>query len=171
MVMFRFPSPLDFYSGQFKQVSGSFSFGDDLSATHATGKLTVNTNSITMGDEDLDLSLVDRTFLASSQYPQSTFTIERFSTDSPSLAFGSLMLGVLEGHFFLKGKTIPIKAATEIEPVINADGEPRLLIRANWQINVRNFDIAEADGPEPAKHTVIIDTNYQLHPMPASKTP
>jgi hypothetical protein len=50
----------------------------------------------------------------------------------------------------------------EFEPIIDDSGKPRLLIRATFNIDLRVFKIEGADGPAPARHTLIFDVNFIL---------
>ena len=61
---------------------------------------------------------------------------------------------------------MPLAAPAEFEPVIGADGRPRLIVRTAFGIDLRNFDIEGADGPEPARYTLLFDINLQFEPKP-----
>ena len=51
---------------------------------------------------------------------------------------------------------------TEIEPILGEDGKPRLLIHGTFKIDLRTFNIEGADGPAPARHTLLFDLNFIL---------
>ena len=63
---------------------------------------------------------------------------------------------------------MPLAAPAEFEPVIGADGRPRLIVRTAFRIDLRDFDIEGADGPAPARYTVKFDVNLAFEPKPAS---
>ena len=52
----------------------------------------------------------------------------------------------------------------EFEPVLGEDQTPMLLIRTEFKIDLRTFDIEGADGPEPVRHTLLFDVNFVLKP-------
>jgi hypothetical protein len=70
------------------------------------------------------------------------------------------------GYPLPKGTSVPLAVVAEFEPVIGADGGPRLLARSAFQIDLRTFDIEGADGPEPAKYTLLLDVNLKRKPVP-----
>jgi hypothetical protein len=107
MIQFRFPAPLDNYSGE---------------VTSATGEFSLAKNLIIEG----------------------------------------LTPAFVTGIFTLKGKSVPLNMKSEFEPIIAEDGKPRLLIRGAFNIDLRFFNIESADGPAPAKHTVLLDLNFIL---------
>jgi hypothetical protein len=51
---------------------------------------------------------------------------------------------------------------TQIEPIMDADGRPRLLVNGSFKIDLRTFNIEGADGPAPARHTLVFDLNLIL---------
>lgn len=163
-IMYRFPAPLDNYTGVVSGVSGNFTFGSGLSIEGSKGKIIADPKTIVMGDPDLDSALQTSVFLHTKKYPESTFVIESMSSEDESIAFGRMATGSVTGTFTLKGKEVPLTAAFEIEPIVSAEGQPKLLMRGRFTIDVLEFDVESADGPAPANHTLIFDVNLQLKP-------
>ena len=86
-----------------------------------------------------------------------------FGDDRP-LNYGHLSPAAVAGDFTLKGTTRPLELAMEMEPVIGVDGEPRLLARGRFRIDLAEFDIEGTDGPEPARNTLVFDLNLAFRP-------
>ena len=169
MIQFRFAPPLDNYAGEVKAGRGILNLPASLVLENAAGHIEVDTRSaITMGDPVLDEAIQGSMLLGTRNHPQSRFTIESLSSDGRPIAFGRLSPAQITGTFQLKGKSMPLAAPAEFEPVIGADGRPRLIVRTAFRIDLRDFDIEGADGPAPARHTVKFDVNLAFEPRPAS---
>ncbi len=167
MIQFRFAAPLDNYAGEVKTGHGILNLPASLVLENAAGHIEVDTRSaITMGDPVLDEAIQGSMLLGTRNHPQSRFTIESLSSDGRPIAFGRLSPAQITGTFQLKGKSKPLAAPAEFEPVIGADGRPRLLVRTAFRIDLRDFDIEGADGPAPARHTLQLDVNLAFEPKP-----
>jgi polyisoprenoid-binding protein YceI len=164
MVQFRFPAPLDNYSGEAKKGSGEFELSENLNSSGAKGSVVIDTRSVTMGDPDLDKVIQSSLILNTKEYPVSKFTIEKGNSESQTLSYGSSTPVVYQGMFTLKEKSVPLTATVEIEPVLGDKGEPFLIIRGGFEINLKDFMIDGPDGPEPANHTLLFDVNFTLAP-------
>ncbi len=163
MIQFRFPAPLDNYAGEVTSGKGEFIFPANLHLNGATGYIEVDTgNSITMGDPVLDEAIRGSIMLNTKVHPTSKFIIESVSSENRPIAFGQQTAAQIRGQFTLKGKTMPLTSMAEIEPIIADDGKPNLLIRSTFEIDLRTFKIEGADGPAPARHTLLFDANFRL---------
>jgi hypothetical protein len=137
MIQFRFPAPLDNYAGEV-----------------TAGK----------GEPVLDEAIRGSVMLYSRRYPTAKFMVESIKANGQSIAYGRLTPASVSGTFSLKGKSVPLTSKAEFEPIIGENGQPNLLIRGIFKIDLRVFDIAGADGPAPAKHTLLFDVNFILIP-------
>ena len=164
MVQFRFPAPLDNYSGEATKGSGEFILPENLNPSGAKGFVVIDTRSVTMGQRDLDKVIQSSLILNTKEYPVSKFVIEKGSGENQTLQYGKQTPVVYQGTFTLKGKTVPLTATMEIEPVLSNKGEPLLIIRGGFEINLNDFMIDGPDGPAPANHTLLFDVNYTLAP-------
>ena len=163
MIQFRFPAPLDNYAGEVTSGKGELIFPANLHPNGATGYIEVNTgNSITMGDPVLDEAIRGSIMLHTKAHPTSKFIIEAVSSEDRPIAFGQQTATQIRGQFTLKGRTVPLTSMAEIEPIIADDGKPNLLIRSTFEIDLRTFKIEGADGPAPARHTLLFDANFRL---------
>ena len=163
MIQFRFPAPLDNYAGEVTAAKGEFSLAENLIVDGATGFIEIDTgNSITMGDPRLDEALGGSMLLYTKKFPTAKFVVKTITSDGRPIAYGHLTPAAVAGTFTLKGKSISLSTKTEFEPVIGADGKPRLLIRGAFEIDLRTFNIEGADGPAPARHNLLLDLNFVL---------
>jgi hypothetical protein len=159
----QIPAPLDNYAGEVKSGRGGLSLSKNLMVESAEGFVEIDTRgTITMGDPLLDEAIQGSMILYSKKFPAARFDIEKISGDGQPIAYGRLSPAVVGGKFSLKGKSVPLTAITEIEPVMTEDGQPRLLVRGAFKIDLRTFDIEGADGPTPARHTLVLDLNFIL---------
>jgi polyisoprenoid-binding protein YceI len=163
MIQFRFPAPLDNYAGEVTSGKGEFIFPANLHTNGAKGFIEVDTgSSITMGDPVLDEAIRGSIMLNTKTHPTSKFVIESVGSENRPIAFGQQTAAQIQGLFTLKGKTVPLTSMAEIEPVIADNGKPNLLIRSTFKIDLRTFQIEGADGPAPARHTLLFDANFKL---------
>jgi len=164
MVQFRFPAPLDHYSGEAKKGSGEFELPENLNPSGAKGFVVITLHSVTMGDPDLDKVIQSSLILNTKEYPVSKFVIEKGNSEKQTLNYGSPTPAVYQGTLNLKEKSVPLTATVEIEPVLGDKGEPLLIIRGGFEMNLKDFMIDGPDGPEPANHTLLFDVNFTLTP-------
>lgn len=160
MIIFRFPAPLDNYSGEVTSATGELLLPKKYRLEGARGFVEVNTGiAVTMGNAALDEAIRGSIMMNSKNYPTSRFDIESISGDGRPIGYGRLSPTIIKGDFFLKGKRKSIAARGEFEPVVGVDGLPRLLLRGSFRINLLEFQIEGADGPAPARNTVLFDIN------------
>ena len=167
LIQFRFQAPLDNYAGEVKAAQGHLALPAGLELENTAGAIEIDTRSaITMGDPILDEAIQGVALLNARQFPRAAFDIESISSDGRPIAYGQLSPAAVRGTFMLKGKSMSLAAPAEFEPVIGADGRPRLIVRTAFGIDLRDFDIEGADGPEPARYTLLFDVNLQFAPKP-----
>lgn len=130
----------------------------------ATGWVTADPGSVTMGDGGLDDVLGGRAFLDVQRYPESAFTINTIRSHGNPLAYGRMSPASVEGIFTLKGRKTPLSVTMEMEPVFGPDNRPLLLARGVFDIDLDMFGIEGADGPSPANRTLVFDLFLQFRP-------
>ena len=163
MIQFRFPAPLDNYTGEVFAAKGELTLPQSLMASGATGSIEIDTTtSITMGDPRLDEAIRGSMMLYTKKFPTSKFVVASIASDDQPIAYGRLTPAIVTGAFTLKGKSVPVTSKTEFEPVVGEDGNPRLVIQGAFNIDLRVFTIEGADGPEPARHTLLFDVYFIL---------
>ena len=164
LVQFRFPAPLDQYAGEVKRISGNLALGAKGLLSGLKGSMRADMHSVTMGNAILDEALGGSQILDSRKYAEAAFVLDRVEAAAQPLAFGRLLPARLHGILSLKGRHVPVSAAAQLEPILTEAGAPRLLMRGGFQIDLRDFHIEEADGPEPARHTLLLDFNFIFTP-------
>ena len=164
MVQFRFPAPLDQYTGEVKQGNGKFRLAEGKTLNGADGFVEMDPATVTMGVEDLDEVLQGSLFLDTDDHPAARFEVESVSGDGRPVEYGHLSPAAVSGTFHLKGTSKPMQVVMEMEPVIGEEGKPRLLARGRFRIDLTEFDIEGADGPEPARNTLVFDVNLAFRP-------
>ncbi len=157
MIQFRFPAPLDSYSGEVKTVRGKLTFPPDLTPAQAQGFLEVDVASVTMGEPSLDKQLQDKSMLAGRSFPQARFDVQHVSAEAEPIRFGHLSTGKISGTFTMKGKAIPLDLLMDLEPILGDDNQPRLVLRGAFEVDLTTFEIQGADGPVPQRHTLQFD--------------
>ena len=163
MIQFRFPAPLDNYAGEVKSGRGELFLSQNRLVSGAQGFVEIATRgNITMGDPRLDEAIQGSIMLYSKKFPAARFDIEKISGENQPISYGRLSPAFVTGKFTLKGKSIPLTSMTQIEPVMDEDGRPRLLVSGSFKIDLRTFNIEGADGPAPARHMLLFDLNLIL---------
>jgi len=162
VIQFHFQAPLDHYRGEVTRYDGRIDLAENRHLEGATGWMTADPRSVTMGDGSLNTVLMGDVFLDVQRYPEAAFTIKTIRSDGNPLAYGRMSLASVEGFFTLKGRRTPLSLTMEIEPVIGADNRPMLLARAMFDIDLVMFGIEGADGPPPANRTLVFDLFLQF---------
>ena len=161
-LIFRFPSPLERYSGEVSRLSGTLTLPEGRALVGADGKLEARTASVTMGEDSLDQAIHTK-MIYIAKFPDSHFELDRFLPDTESLAFGRAARFSAEGRFTLMGHEVPIFVRGDVEPVTDEEGEPRLRIRAAFELRLAvPFGIAGPDGPAPANDTLKFYLDFQM---------
>ncbi len=164
-VLFHFPAPLDGTAGRADTVLGHLVLGANNRLEGASGKLVVETNSISLGVDDLDDVVRSKAMLDVEQYPQASFSLDGLRSQEGQLAFGEQARTVLFGRFEMKGRTLPIEVSALWEPIVNAAGEPRLLVDGAFSIRLKEtFGINGPDGPSPQRDTLLFHFALELVP-------
>ncbi|MEO1365825.1 MAG: YceI family protein [Acidobacteriota bacterium] len=166
-LLFRFPPPLERYSGEVGDISGQLLLRtkDDLNG--ASGFIVARTGSVTMGEDALDEAILTKMIFA-SRFPEARFDLESASTEE-ALAFGRISRLVAQGTFTMMGIDIPLEVRAQLEPVIGEDGDPRLQVQAGFEMRLKSpFGIEGPHGPAPANDTLDFHLNVLLEPDPES---
>ena len=163
MIQFRFPAPIDNYAGEVFAAKGELRLPQSLMASGATGSIEIDTTtSITMGEPRLDEAIRGSMMLYTKKFPTAKFEVDSITSDDQPIAYGRLTPAIVTGTFTLKGRSVPLTSKTEFEPVVGEDGNPRLIVSGAFNIDLRVFTIEGADGPEPARHTLLFDVYFIL---------
>lgn len=163
-LLFRFPPPLDRYSGEVGELRGAFRLAEDRSLAALDGWIEADAASVTMGDAMLDDAIHSK-MLHADEHPAARFEITEVDADRAPLAFGQPFPLVARGVFQMAGREIPLRVRGQIEPVVGADGAPRLRVEATWNLRLRDpFGIEGPDGPTDARDTLVFHFAALLRP-------
>lgn len=167
-LLFRFPPPLERYSGEVSEIAGELRLKATDQLDGAVGFITVQTSSVTMGEKALD-DAVRGKMLFADRFPQARFELETASSDAP-LAFGRISRMVAKGQFTMMGFEVPLDVRAQLEPIIGEDGKPRLHVQAGFDLRLKApFGIEGPHGPTPANDTLNFHLNVLLDPgVPAA---
>ncbi|MEM6456182.1 MAG: hypothetical protein AAF772_13885 [Acidobacteriota bacterium] len=170
-LVFRFPPPIERYTGEVRTVDAALDLGPDGALDGARGWVEAGTASVTMGEEALD-NAIHATMILVDRHPSSRFTLEQLRparADDTQLRFGRATPVVAEGTFELMGQAVPMTVRGELEPVIDADGAPRLRIAVTARFNLETpFGIKGPDGPKDARETLVLHFNTLLQAADAA---
>jgi polyisoprenoid-binding protein YceI len=164
IVQFRFPAPLDSYAGEATRGIGEFTLPENLVPRDAEGFIEIDNFSVTMGNESIKKLIQSSLVLDTKNYKVSKFVIQKGESDDQPIAYGSLTPVLYTGDFSMKGKTIPLTATVEIEPILDDSGMPLLLMRGKFKIDLNDFDIDGPDGPVDVNHILLFRGSFTLTP-------
>ncbi len=168
-LQFAFLPPLDSYAGEVENFSGTLILGPEARLEDTRGGIEVQVESVTMGEPDLDESILASDTLNAKKFPRASFTIESVSPDRPQLEIGESVNAVLRGTFEMKGKQLPLETRCSFDTLLSAKGEPRLRATGSFSIRLlERFGIYGPDGPAPANDT--LEFNYTFIYGPASNS-
>jgi len=164
LINFNFPAPLDYYAGEITKMKGSMNLGEDANVEQALASFTAFLKNMTMGDESLDEHVAEMIELM--DFPSSDFTFKKVTVvDQAKLNFGAMTQIVVEGTLDFKGIKAPVKVSSQLEPLLNEKGEPRIQVYAFFKMPLkREWDVTGPDGPEEASDFLDFNLNFLLKP-------
>lgn len=166
-LIFRFPAPLERYSGEVSDISGFLALAEAGTLRGAAGRLRASTSSVTMGEDSLD-NAIHKKMIKVADYPESRFELRRFLESTEDLAFGKASRFEAEGVFTLMGLDVPVIVRGDVEPIFSTAGDPLLNARATFEIRLwKPFEIAGPDGPEPARDTLKFFLDFLMEADPS----
>ncbi len=158
-IQFRFPEPLDRYSGEVSEISGTLNLDDDLALQD--GSFEVATASLTMGSDDLDAKVLQY-YLKAEKFPRAAFSFGQLQGQDP-LAWGRSTPARVAGDFELMKIKRPVKALAQLTPLLDDEGQALLQVEASFTLNITDdFKIKGPDGPAPARETLLFNLNFLL---------
>ena len=161
-LIFRFPAPLERYTGEVGELRGQLELSEDLTLGQATGWIEAETSSVTMGEPSLDNAIHGKMIFV-ERFPDARFKLESIEGAGTPLAFGRANQFRAQGTFRMMGHDIPLEVKGEIEPIIGEDGTPRLRATASFRLRLKApFGVTGPDGPEPANDTLLFYLDFQL---------
>ena len=138
--------------------------GSGTSIKQSLATFSAVLKSMTMGDESLDEHVAE--MIALMEYPKSSFTFKEVKViDRAVLSFGGMTQVVVNGTLDFKGLKAPVSVTSQIEPVLNDAGEPRLQVYAFFKMPLKEkWDVDGPDGPEASSNFLDFNLNFLLKP-------
>ncbi len=163
-VQFHFMAPLDNYQGIARQAAATLTLDANGSLAEASGSVEVSVASITLGESGLD-SMVVGTLLDASTFPKATFVLESLGAPDAPLEFGTSVIAEGTGSFTMRDLGVPLTVRTEILPIFDEAGEPRLDTTTSFSIRLmETWNIEGPPGPAPANDTLEFLVRLTLKP-------
>lgn len=161
---FSFLAPVDYYAGEAGGMDGDLQLSAGRSIEKATGKFSLATKTLSMGDEMLDHSVHD--MVKYLDHPKASFTFKDLVIiENPVLKFGNLTQFSVSGELNFMGIKDPIEVRAQMEPVLDDAGKPRLQVFASFRLRLKEkYNLDGPDGPMPAKDTMVFNLNFLLKP-------
>ncbi len=164
LLNFSFLAPVDNYAGEVHVLFGELQFSEGPSVDNTIGKFGIETNSLTMGDPELDAHV--STMIAMVEHPKAYFTFAKMlSMEQPKLAFGTLTQFALRGELEFMGIKTPVDVTAQMEPVLDDQGAARISVYASFSLRLKEkYNIDGPDGPAPSNDTMQFFLNFLLKP-------
>jgi CubicO group peptidase (beta-lactamase class C family) len=144
-MFFSFPSPLDRYSGEVRELVADFNFSE--AGTVVSGQVDLPVASISTTSGSLDIYVLGD-ILKSGKYPTASLTFESVSLPG-SWQVNEPVTVIIPAELILRGKTHTIQVNAVFTP--QADGD--LAIAADFGIDFKKvFGRNGPDGPEDIRH-------------------
>lgn len=165
-ILFRFPPPLDKYTGEATEVSGSLQLSEDFSLATVAAAFEVETSSVSMGEKDLTAMVRGPNYLKMKAFPKAVFAVESVSSDARPLEFGRLSNCEVQGTLTIKGLSVPVTLRAQVEPFVEEDGKPALDVKAAFTLNTMKpwKFVGPLEGIPPANETLLFDINLVMIP-------
>ena len=160
-VSFRFPAPLDSYSGDAAGATGALTLTEGESFS---GEFTVDTSTVTMGESDLDGYMHGSQVLRIAEFPRASFRI------GSAVAIGGVEWGkstpiTVEATYGMIGIETAVTAVGTLTPDLDPTGEPRLRIEATFEVPIyEQYGIRGPDGPDEARNRLLFTISANLRP-------
>ncbi|MCP4441545.1 MAG: YceI family protein [Aureispira sp.] len=168
-LQFYFPPPLHQYSGSVGEITGGLEFAnpDSLLISGLQGSFEVNTSSVTMGLEDLDIEVHNK-MLKVKNYPTASLHFLKVrAKKGATIELGKPTYTQVEAEFKLMFKTVTIKAPTQLEPFVDDDGQIFLHVKSSFDIKdlMETYSIEGPPGPSAASNNMIVKIDLFLKPV------
>lgn len=163
ILAFNFPPPLRHYGGEFTAATGNISFNEGQDLETAIGKFVVKVASIDMGEDELT-EAVTESMLYVDKHPTATLVFKKVIGDHLNLSLGRVTTATIEANLTILGKTAPVLATAQFEPILDENGALRLQIYAQFSIdNLKgSYTVAGPDGPAEANNKMLFRVNLLM---------
>ncbi len=163
--IFSFLPPLDNYAGEVKDMTGTFTLGEENQLSTAMGKFEVQTADVTMGSEDFDYEVQNK-MLNKKDFPTSKFEFETFEVKEELRELDKPTDFKAKGKFTMLGRTIQLFCEGQIMAKKNENGSIRLQVNCTFNLPLfQSFRVEGPDGPTPEKDTLQFFMKFNLKPI------
>lgn len=165
-IRFRFPPPIEGYSGEVPRVTGWISLGKHGELAKARGRFEVDVTDVTLGEADLDMNVRNNAeMLHSELFPVSRFEIDRIESDEVRYTGQYPVDVVLHGTFSLKGVSVPLSAKGRLLPRPDVKDPFSFQLEASFELTDlrETFNIAGPGGEnEPAGNRMLFEVSVPM---------
>lgn len=149
-ISFTFQPPVSQYTGTFSTFNGDFSYEEGV----CQGEFVIKTNSLNMGDDYLNESVLDEQLLLKS-FPEIKLTFKETIKDWPLYETKPL-----NASLYLLGVEQDVIIETEFRP---ADENNTWFVLAHFTLNITPFtSLEKPDGPSPENENIQIFAGFKL---------
>lgn len=152
-VEFRYPYPLSEIFGGATATSGTLTLGAEGALAPAEAHVTVSLAAVRMYQPELDATV--QSIAKAVSFPVASFALDSVESPDPNLLWGVPTEFAATGAMTLAGRTATVPVNVRAEPYLTAEGAPRILADATFDVNIKEaFGLEGPDGPEPEKDTL-----------------
>jgi len=160
-LFFSFPSPLDRYSGEVREMIANFHF--NATGNTLSGEVVLPTASVATGSGSLDTYVLGD-ILKSKKYPQASLSFTNIAVSGNWVA-GQIKQLSIPAILTARGKTYPVTIAAEFTP----DASGMLMASATFELDFRAvFGSPGPDGPDEIRRRLGFRAGIELTPIPGS---
>ncbi len=152
LVQFNFPSPLERYAGEVRELDGQLRLSD----SKMSGTFTANLRSLTMGNAEFDAKVL-RDYLRVRRFSEAVFSFED-AVLSPNWQSGTPV--VVDGELQFLGQIVPLAVNARFQPSGTPDN---LVVSVQFEMDIaRPFGLPGPDGPEYAKEHLQFSVQFEM---------
>ncbi|SER01145.1 serine hydrolase [Neolewinella agarilytica] len=156
-LFFSFPSPLDRYSGEVRELTANFLF--NATGTSLSGEVVLPTASIATGSGSLDTYVLGD-ILKSKKYPEASLSFTNVPVTGNWVAGQAKQL-TIPAELTVRGKTYPISIAAAFTP----EASGKMDASATFELDFRSvFGSPGPDGPDDIRRRLGFRAALSLAP-------
>ena len=152
LLQFNFPSPLERYAGEVRQLSGNLTYEEG----QLSGEFVAGLQSLTMGMAELDAKVLKQ-YLKVRRYATATFSFKGQALD---IHWDQDNRARIAGSFHFLGENVPLIVDAQLQPR-SADGA--IEVQVQFELNIaRPFGLPGPDGPPAARERLQFSLQFQM---------
>lgn len=152
LLQFNFPSPLERYAGEVRQLSGELAYRDG----RLSGEFAAALNTLTMGMKELDAKVLKQ-YLKVRRYASASFA---FDEQAINLQWDQEQATRIAGSFHFLGESIPLVVDARLLPR-SSDGA--IDVQVEFELDIaRPFGLPGPDGPAAARERLQFSLQFRM---------